>query len=67
MSDLTPREKQVLDALTDTFDHPDAIAQRAGISTISPRETASTFCRKLVKRGLAVKGGTAIWRKRDTP
>jgi len=64
---MTPREKQVFDALTEAFERPDAIARRAKIYTSSPRETASKYCISLVKRGLAEKGGTPMhpmWRRR---
>lgn len=63
---LTPREKQVYNALTDVAESPGVIASRADIRTISPRETAATFCRKLTRRGLAIKGGTPMcpkWRR----
>lgn len=63
---LTPRQQTVLDALTDEMSTPDQIARRARITTVSPRETASNFCRQLVKLGLAEKGGSAmfpVWRR----
>lgn len=64
---MTPRQKQVLDALTENFEHPDRIASRARITTASPRETASKYCIQLVKLGLAEKGGSAMfprWRRK---
>lgn len=60
---LTPRQKQVLGALTDEFDWAGAIARRAGITTTSPSETAAKFCIQLVKLGRAEKGGTPMFPK----
>lgn len=63
---LTPRQEQVLKALDDELRSPDDIARRAGITTVSPRETASTFCRQLVKLGRAERGGEPMfprWRR----
>ena len=57
---LTPRQKQVLDALDSDFNGPHAIARKANITTVSPSETASVFCRQLVKLGLAEQGGKLL-------
>lgn len=67
MSNLTPRQQQVFNVLTDEFEWPGTIARRADISTSSPAETASKYCIQLVKLGLAEKGGKPMfpmWRKR---
>lgn len=59
---LTPREKQVYDALSPTFSRPSReIAQYAKIRTSSPSETAAHYCIKLVAKGIAVKCGTAMF------
>lgn len=66
---LTPREKQVLDVLTETFERPWKIADKAGITTMSRGETAAHFCIRLVKKGLAEKGGSPMfpeWRRAQT-
>lgn len=55
---LTQRQQQVYDALTDAFSNGYRIAERAGITTSSPRETAAKFCIQLVDLGLAEKGGS---------
>jgi hypothetical protein len=54
---LPPAQRQVLTALTNEFSGPDAIVKRAGIRTISPRQTAARYCADLVKLRLAEKGG----------
>jgi hypothetical protein len=63
---MTPRQTQVLEALSTRFERPGVIAQRAGIRTSSPTETVSKFCIQLVELGLAEKGGTPMfpmWRR----
>lgn len=60
---MTPRQKEVLDALTDEFDWPGSIARRAGIRTSSPTETVSKFCIQLTKLGLAEKSGSRMFPK----
>lgn len=63
---LTERQQQVLSALTDAFEGPRIIANRAKITTSSPGETAAKFCIQLVALGLAEKGGSPQfpkWRK----
>jgi hypothetical protein len=67
---LTPREQQVYDALDVVFDRPDVIARRVGITTRSPRETASKFCIRLVRLGLAERAGQKQfpqWRRLPFP
>jgi hypothetical protein len=60
---LTPRETEVYNALTNEPDWPGVIANRAGIRTISRSETAAKFCIALVRKGLAKKHGTAMFPK----
>lgn len=63
---LTPRERQVFDALMGDFESAWPIGRRAGLSTYSAGETAAKFCNRLVKLGLAEKGGTRmfpVWRR----
>jgi DNA-binding IclR family transcriptional regulator len=56
--DLSPRQRQVLAALTNEFSGPDSIAQRAAIRTTHPRATAAKYCAEFVRLGLAEKSGT---------
>jgi hypothetical protein len=63
---LSPRQRQVLLALSNEFSGPDAIAKRAGIRTTSPRHTVAKYCAEFVKLRLAEKGGTR-WSPKDTP
>lgn len=58
---LTRQDRKVLQALADVPLKPGIIAQRAGIRTYSPRETASRHCIRLVGLGLAEKTGTAMF------
>ena len=60
MSDrrLAPRTRRVLDALTDEFATPGAIAVRAGLPTRERRAMAEQTCGLLVRLGLAQQGGT---------
>lgn len=67
---LTDRQRQVLNALTEEFEHPGRIAGRAQIYTCSPGETAAKYCIQLTKLGLAEKGGKKMfpkWRKASAP
>ena len=64
---MTPRQNHIYEALTDDFDHPDVIARRAKITTVSPRETASKFGIQLTKLGKAERGGSKQfpqWRRK---
>ncbi|KQP61040.1 helix-turn-helix domain-containing protein [Methylobacterium sp. Leaf108] len=64
MSDikLTPRERQVFEALSPTFARNSReIAKLAGIRTSSSSETAAHYCIRLVAKGLAEKRGTAMF------
>jgi DNA-binding IclR family transcriptional regulator len=56
--DLSPRQRQVLAALTNEFSGPASIAQRAAIRTTHPRATAAKYCAEFVRLGLAEKSGT---------
>lgn len=65
---LTPRQQQIFDALDEEPRNPYEVANRAKIRTVSPYETASTFCRQLVKLGLAERCGTHMhpaWRRKS--
>ena len=58
---MTPMENRIYVALTSEPSFPGQIADRAGLRNYaSPRETAATFCRRLVKKGLAVRTGPAM-------
>lgn len=60
---LTPREQQILAALTSEPSCSWEIARRAGIHTMSRGETAAKFCISLTKKGLAEKHGTRMFPK----
>ena len=58
---MTPMEAHFYAALTSEPSFPGQIANRAGITNrASPQETAAKFCRRLVKKGLAVRTGSAM-------
>lgn len=57
---LTKMQQAVYSALDVVPAWPGQIAQRAGIRTISPSETAAKFCRHLVKMGLAKRTGSSM-------
>ena len=55
---LSPRQRQVLKALTNEFNGPESIAKRAAIRTLRPRETVTKYCAEFVRLRLAEKSGT---------
>lgn len=57
---LTPQDWKILRALSAEPTSPGIIANRAGIQTSSPRETASHHCIRLTRKGFAEKTGTAM-------
>lgn len=64
---LTPRQREVYDALTSEWQNPSQIAKRAYIHTTAPRETASHHCIALVKLGLAERNdcrAIPMWRRK---
>lgn len=67
---LSEREREIYAVLDDKFERPHRIAVKAKIRTTSPAETASTYCIRLVKKGLAEKGGSPMfpeWRRAQPP
>lgn len=57
---VTPREKQVYEALSMFPEWPHQIAQRAGIRSMNMGEAGARYCISLTKKGLAEKHGTRM-------
>ncbi len=63
---LSPREQQLLAALTHRFERTWVVAERAGLTGPKAAETAATFLSALARKGLAETGGSRTdlqWRR----
>lgn len=63
---MTPRQKQVYDALTDEFQPAHTIARLAALTNMHREEAAAKYCIQLTKGGWAERRGTRMfpeWRR----
>jgi hypothetical protein len=67
MPPLSPREQQMLDAVSAGFERSWVIAARAGLTGAKATDTATTFLTALAGKGLIEKGGSRLdptWRRK---
>jgi hypothetical protein len=65
MPPLSPREQQILAAVSAVFERSWVIAARAGLTGAKGTDTATTFLTALAGKGLIEKGGSRLdstWR-----
>lgn len=68
MPPLSPREQQLLSALSASFDRTWVVAGRAGLTGAKATDTAATFLTALVGKGLVERGGSRLdpmWRRKS--
>jgi len=66
---MTPTQRIFYDAMTEQFETPMRIGQRAGAGPYYFVERTSRYCIQLTRLGLAEKGGTRqnpMWRRKPS-